>query len=420
MPTIKRKLDYKWVIVGACFLLGFFCLGFCSGNRSLYLAAVTEALEIPRSLFSLNDTVRYVTTTLINLFFASILHKLGVRKMVAMGIACLIAQCVISATATNVWGFYLAGIFLGCGLSLCTTTMISFIIRRWCKENTGRILGFVLAANGIGGAAATQVVSPLIYQEGNPFGYRNAYFLMAGILVLIGLVVVPLLREKPDDRAPVKAPEKKSPKNRDWAGPEWETVKKTPYFYLAAGCIFLTGMCLQGLVGINAAHMKDTGIDPTFVALVVSIHSLVLAGTKFLAGLSYDKCGMRVTMTICHVAALAATFLLSMVGVSAMGRSSAVGYAVISAMAMPLETVMISLFAAELFGSRAFPHTMSIFAAVNTAGYAVSTPVANWCFDAMGSYVPVILVYCGIMAAVTVAFQIVLSTTHRDRKKYLA
>lgn len=35
-------------------------------------------------------------------------------------------------------------------------------------------LGFVLAANGLGGALAAQVVTPIIYQEGNPFGYRNA------------------------------------------------------------------------------------------------------------------------------------------------------------------------------------------------------------------------------------------------------
>lgn len=419
MEPTKKKLDYSWVIVFVCFLLSFFCLGFCSGNKSLYLSAITEALDVPRSLFSLNDTVRYVTTTLINLFFATLLHKLGVRKMVTIGICCLIAQCLISATATSVWGFYLAGIFLGCGLALCTTTMISFIIRRWCKTNTGKILGFVLAANGIGSAAATQVVSPIIYQESNPFGYRNAYLLMAGVLFLIGLVIVPLIRERPDDSGVMQMPEKKTSKGRDWTGPEWETVRKTPIFYIAAVCIFLTGMSLQGMVGINAAHMRDTGIDPAYVAAMVSLHSLVLAGCKFLTGVSYDKFGMRFTMSFCHVATVVATLLLSLVGATALGKTSAAGYAVISALGMPLETIMISLFAAELFGSRAFPHTMSIFAAVNTAGYAVSTPIANWCFDHFGSYVPVILCYCGIMAAVTLVFQIVLTVAHRDRQKYL-
>jgi len=420
MEPSKKKLDYSFVIIFVCFLLSFVCLGFCSGNKSLYLSAITEALDVPRSLFSLNDTVRYVTTTVINLFFATLLHKLGVRKMVAIGICCLTAQCLISATATSVWGFYLAGIFLGCGLALCTTTMISFIIRRWCKTNTGKILGFVLAANGIGSAAATQVVSPIIYQEGNPFGYRSAYLLMAGVLVLVGLLIVPLIRERPEDNGPIKAQEKQSAKSRDWVGQDWEIVKKKPIFYLAAVCIFLTGMCLQGLVGINAAHMRDTGIDAGYVAMMVSVHSLVLACSKFLTGFSYDRFGMRFTMSFCHIAAMIATLLLSMVSATALGKGSAAGYAVISSLGMPLETIMISLFAAELFGSRSFPHTMSIFAAVNTAGYAVSTPIANWCFDSFGSYVPVILCYTAIMAVVTITFQFILTAAHRDRKTLLS
>ena len=147
MEPEKKKLDYKWIIALACFLLGFFCLGFCSGNKGLYLSAIPEALQIPRSLFSLNDTIRYVANTLVNIFFATLLHKLGLRKMVSIGILCLIAQCLVAANATSVWGFYLAGILLGCGLSLCTTPLISFVIRRWHKENTGKVLGFVLAGS---------------------------------------------------------------------------------------------------------------------------------------------------------------------------------------------------------------------------------------------------------------------------------
>lgn len=418
MQPVKKKLDYTWVIVFACFMLGFFCLGFCSGNKGLYLAAITEALQLPRSLFSLNDSIRYLTTAAMNLVFATVLHKLGVKKMVAAGILSLTIQCVISAMATTVWEFYIAGFFLGLGLALCTTTMISFVIRRWCKENTGKILGFVLAANGVGSAAATQVVSPMIYESGDPFGYRNAYWLMAGILVIVGIIVVPLMREQP---AEIPAPKnKEKAKSRDWSGMDYEEVKKKPYFYIAAACIFLTGMCLQGLSGISAAHMKDTGIDPSYVALVVSIQSLMLAASKFLAGFSYDKFGMRFTMTFCDVCALLATLLLSLVSATVLGKNLAVAHAVFNALALPLETIMLSLFASELFGNRAFAHTMGIFAAVNTAGYAAGTPLANWCFDAFGTYVPVILFYCGTMLVVTVVFQFILNAAYRERKRILA
>ena len=413
----KHRANPVRSVVFACFLLGFFCLGFCSGNKGLYLSAITEALGIPRGLFSINDSIRYLTTAGVNLIFATLLGKLGVRKMVALGVLFLIIQCVLSATATTVWGFYAAGLFLGLGLAFCTTTMISFVIRRWCKENTGKILGFVLAANGVGSAAATQVVSPMIYQEGNPFGYRNAYWLMAGILVVIGFIVVPMIREQP---AEVEVSQAKKSKSRDWVGMDYSLVKKKPYFYAAAVCIFLTGMCLQGLSGIAAAHMRDVGLDTQTIASVVSLMSLMLAVSKFLAGFSYDKFGIRFTMTFCDVCGILATGLLALVTATAFGAGIASAHSIFTALALPLETIMLSIFAAELFGNRAFAHTMGIFAAVNTAGYAAGTPIANVCYDLFGTYKPVIWTYCGIMVGITIVFQFILNAAYRERKKILA
>ena len=415
----KKKINYMWVMVFVCFMLGFFCLGFCSGNKSLYLAAITEALGIKRSLFSIGDSIRYLTTAGVNLFFGSLLHKLGVRKMVGVGILALIIQSVLSAVATNIWGFYAAGLFLGIGLAFCTTTMISFVIRRWCKENTGKILGFVLAANGVGAAAAAQVVSPIIYNPENPFGYRIAYLIMAACLVVIALIVLPLIKEQPEE-GPSAKPVQKQAKSRDWVGMDYADAKKKGYFYIAALCIFATGMCLQALSGIAAAHMKDVGLEPDFVARMVSLQALVMACTKFLTGVSYDKFGMRVTMTICDVAAVIATVLLTLTTATATGMALAAAFAVMVALALPLETIMLSLFAAELFGNRAFPKTMGIFAAVNTAGYAVGNPIANWVFDTFGSYNPIILTFGVIMLAVTIVFQFILSAAYKDRKIILA
>lgn len=415
----KKKINYMWVMVLVCFMLGFFCLGFCSGNKSLYLAAVTDALGIKRSLFSVSDSIRYLTTAGVNLFFGSLLHKLGVRKMVGVGILALIIQSVLSAVATTIWGFYAAGLFLGIGLAFCTTTMISFVIRRWCKENTGKILGFVLAANGVGAAAAAQVVSPIIYNPENPFGYRIAYLIMAACLAVVALIVLPLIKEQPEE-GPSAKPVQKQAKSRDWVGMDYADAKKKGYFYIAALCIFATGMCLQALSGIAAAHMKDVGLEPDFVARMVSLQALVMACTKFLTGVSYDKFGMRVTMTICDVAAVIATVLLTPTTATATGMALAAAFAVMVALALPLETIMLSLFAAELFGNRAFPKTMGIFAAVNTAGYAVGNPIANWVFDAFGSYNPIILTFGAIMLAVTIVFQFILSAAYQDRKIILA
>ena len=77
---IREKIDYKWIITIACFLMIFTCLGFCSSNKGLYLAAITKALGIKRSLFSINDSCRYVTSAVINMFFGSLVTRFGQER----------------------------------------------------------------------------------------------------------------------------------------------------------------------------------------------------------------------------------------------------------------------------------------------------------------------------------------------------
>ena len=104
---------YRWVIVAAGFLMVFVCLGFCSSSKSLYLAAITEALGIKRSLFSINDSCRYIATAVVNLFFGALCARFGRKRLIAAGFACLIASMLLYAYAPNIYLFYLGGVLLG-------------------------------------------------------------------------------------------------------------------------------------------------------------------------------------------------------------------------------------------------------------------------------------------------------------------
>ena len=107
-----KKSWYRWVIVASMFVMVFVCLGFCSSNKGVYLSAITEALGIKRSLFSVNDSCRYITTAVINLFFGALIARFGVRKLVAAGFLSLIISALLYATASNIFVFYLGGSFL--------------------------------------------------------------------------------------------------------------------------------------------------------------------------------------------------------------------------------------------------------------------------------------------------------------------
>ena len=384
----------------------------------MYLTAITEALGFKRSAFSINDTFRFITQTVMNIFFGAFFNKFGPKKLICAGFGFLISFALINSYAENLFAFYIAGVLLGIGLSWTGTTMMSTVVNVWCKKNKGAMTGLILSANGLGGAVAVQIISPIIFEEGNPFGYRNSYRLVALVLSLVLLLIIILFKDRPRGEGKTEIAAKKSRKARGtgWVGMDFDTVKRKPYFYLALISAAFTGMALQGLGGIAVPHMYDIGLAKSFVATVSTVSSLCLMGSKFLTGFVYDRKGIKITMNIAFVASFFSLIGLAMITNTPMGQVLAFVRTVFSAVALPLETVMLPLFASEFFGNKSFPRVVGLFSAASTAGFALGSPFANLCFDIFGNYNVAFAAFAALMIFVTVSMQFVAYFAGRDRK----
>ncbi|MBQ4516294.1 MAG: MFS transporter [Clostridia bacterium] len=413
----QQKNTQKWVNVAMCAIMIFTCLGFCSSNKSLYLSAITDALDIKRSAYSLATSCRYISTSIINIFFGTLVYKFGTKKLMLSGFVLLIVSMLLNSVATSVVMFCISEAISGIAFSWSGTAMVGGIINRWCKENTGTVMGAVLAANGIGGALAAQIVTPIIYQEGTAFGYRDAYRLVALILLVVGILVAIFFKEKPRgeiDDSP--SPTRKKARGRSWVGIDYNAAKKKGFFYGAAICIFLTGMCLQGVGSVASAHLLDKGIATALVATVASVSSLLLTCSKFLTGFLYDKLGLRKTISICCVASVLTMLSLAFMDNSSLGTALAFIYAIVHAVALPLETVMLPLYAKDLFGETSYNKVMGMFVSINTAGYAIGGPLINLGYDLFGTYIPMFYLTSGIMLAVLIGLQFVITAAHKEQK----
>ena len=424
-PLAKpRRFEYKWVIFAVCFLMVFICLGFCSSTKSLYLDVITKEMNIPRTQFAFNDSARFISSALVNLFFGTLIYKYGVRKLTAFGFIMLIASMLTYAFAPNVLVFCLGGALLGIGLTFTTTTMASSVIRRWFHKDIGRYTGIVLAANGVGGAVATNILLPIIDSERKVFGhtgYKVSYLLVAGILLTLGIIVVVLLRERPKD-APVEATPagKKKPRGASWVGIPFSEAKKRPYFYIVVLIVFLTGFSVQGISGVYKAHMRDVGLDSALLANVISVFSLVFTAAKILVGVIYDKFNLRKVLLVCEGAAIASFTILAFITPTTWGAVLAFAYAVAFAFAMPLETLVIPLVTNDLFGNANYDKILGYMIAANYSGYAVGAPVVNMCYDQFGTYKPVLLILAVVMLMSMIAFQFIITTAGKDRAKIIA
>ena len=410
-----KRFHYAWVIFAICFSSVFTSLGFCSSPKSLFLAAITEDLGIPRSLFSIGNSCRFITTAIINLFFGRLVAQFGPRKLIAAGFTCLTLSNLIGAVSNGIFGFYVSNVFLGLGLAWSTTSLVGIVVEKWFTSSKGTVMGFILAANGLGGAISSQIFSRIIYDKVD--GWRTAYFVAAAIMVAVGLIIVLLMRNKPEDINTHALGDgtvsKKKQRGREWIGIDAHDAFRKPYFYVCAVCVFLTGMILQSAAGISSAHMKDQGISPDVIANAMSIGSLVLMVSKMSTGACFDRFGLRVTMLFCNVCAITAITMLAFVD----NGITATIYKIIVAFGLPLETIMLPLIAKECFGQKSYAFLMGLMVSFNTLGYSVGSPLMNLIFDMTGTYSGGLIFMAGFLVVVAVVMQFVITAAHKERKR---
>ena len=407
MKEKKFKFDYSLVIIALSCLMVFTTLGFCSSPRSIFIVPVSEALGITRSEFSLSNSARYITTAIVNVFFGTLIYKFGPKKLICAGFISLIASMLVFSFAPNTIILCIGGVLLGLGFSFTTTTMVGAVVNRWCKKNKGTIMGLALASNGIGAAIALNILSPIIQKE--VFAYRNAYRLVAIILASVMLLMIFFFKSSPNNADNTENGLKKKAK------PDYKAILKTPYLYPAAFFIFTAGMVLQSVHGISAPLFQDSGMSMDTVTSILSLSSLFLFFTKFGVGFIYDKLGVRHTSTICYTSSIVSVILLYIVSQTA-SIPLAYAYTAFAALALPLETIMLPIYARELFGEKRFNEAIGIFASVNTAGYAVGEPLSQLSFDLFGNYNMCIYISVGMMLIALVVVHIVISVAKKQNE----
>lgn len=448
MSGEKRKLEYKWVILAVCFMMVFVCFGFCSATKGLYLNVIGDALGLERTLLSFGDSARFIASAIINLFFGALVYKYGVRKMAAFGfitlmvaiftyafpaeIAALLLPAVqalfgsgVTTKAIVLVIYCTGGALLGVGFAFTTTTMASTMIRRWFNKDIGKYTGIVFSANGVGGALAGQLLRDIIESKtgftifGHHFhGFQVSYMLTACLLLIFGTVVVILLRD-PKDRPALPVGKKKA-RGTSWVGVDYATAKKSSYFYLTVLVVFLTGFSLQGIYGIYKSHMADIGMGTEYVYALFSSFSLMLTGTKILVGFIYDRFNLKTVMLLCMIAVVIALISLAAMAPGLMGSILGVVFAILFAVGLPLETLVVPLIANDLFGSKSYDKILGLLLAANYVGYALGSPFINLFRDFGGTYAPGLYLLSGVMAVALCLMLIVIRKAYKVKNQIIA
>ena len=162
----RRGIHYGWVMVAITFVIAVSSAGALGVLGALMLplqretgwdiSAISGALALRLLLFGLMAP-----------FAAALLQRYGLRRMVALALAFVVAGLLLSTRMTEVWELWLYwGAITGIGTGMTAMVLGATVANRWFVARRGLVLGFLTAANATGQLAFLPLGAWLAQNDG--------------------------------------------------------------------------------------------------------------------------------------------------------------------------------------------------------------------------------------------------------------
>lgn len=381
---MKPKLSYHWIIAAACTLIAIIGLGLANGTLSLYVKPICDDLGFSRRAYSMVYTIAYIFQMTACLTFGAVQNRLGgVKQIFLIGASSLIAAFAIYSQAQSILYFYIGAAFFGIGIGYTAAVPLSVMVANWFIEKKGTILSTIYSGSGIGGI----ILNPIVGNWIATAGWRASY-LFSILLILIFLTpAYILLREKPSVMGllPFGASSQTAINNdpqQELSGTSLEQAWKTPLFRRIVGAILLFGISIQPVYVNAAAHLGEVGLNSQIIAIIMGVVFLSNTISKILLGMINDKYGIKLVLMINNLFFCIGTLFLIFTPNATFGFAFASFFGV----SYTMTSITIPMLTSTLYPGRDYGKILGILVAIQTAGYALGTPLNGFFFDLFHSY----------------------------------
>ena len=402
---------YGWTNVGLFFFIQFAASGFVYFAYSVVFPVMVETMDWNRGTASLAQTVALIMLGLAYPLTGYLIHRLGVRQTVTIGLLVMLSGLVLLVFAvTAIWQWIMVwGVVMGLSFALTGPICSQSAMINWFNIKRSTTIGIVMTGGALGGALSQPVLSGLM----NQFDSWRAAWLIAAVMVFISLMAAQFIINRPQDIG-------QHPDNVDPAlisddplaselrprthrtGHDWtiKQIVRTPTLYM----LMLVTLGYLGtfffLLNHGVLHLTDNGLSSLEAASIMGLAILGSGLARIPAGWLGDQFELRWTLfgSILLMALGLSGFWLGhgIVLLSAMGMLFGAGYGSL----LVLGPVVIG----NYYGERAFPIINSVLAPVMLPFAAAAPAAAGFIFEATGNYDlafagAIILLVAGLIAA---------------------
>ena len=376
-PPRRRAL----ILLTAC--CGVFA-GFGSSfvfTFGVFLKPLTEAFGWTRAQVSLGFTVAALTVAVCSPFLGRLLDRYPARRIILPCVALYGLGFASLSLLTGHVGHFLAVLVL-LGIIGNGTTQLGYarVVSAWFDQSRGRALAVVMAGSGTG----SMVFPPLAQALISGYGWRWAYAILGGLILVLGIPMTAAFLYEPAQNA--SATEAERTPSAD--GSVWRYIASVPFLFMTSALV-LFSVATNGLNAHLQPLLTDRGFLPVQAATVLSVLGFASLASRLTTGYLLDRFfAARVVAALFGVCA--AGFLLIVYG---RGTGMAVAGSLLVGVGLGAESDAIPYLLTRYFGLRRFSelyaYTWSAYACAGALG-----PLAmGRMFDRTGSYQSTLVVF---------------------------
>lgn len=380
---------YPWVVIGVAFVT----VGVAFGARNafaVFLIAVVEEFRWSRALASGALMVGSIMWTLVAPFIGVLLDRFGPRIVLPGGAIIMALGFAISGTAQTVWQFYLGmGVFVGVGFAALPMTSQATFLSNWFIRKRGMAIGTVASGIGLG----ILIVVPLTQRLIAAYGWRAAYFLLAGVLAA---VVAPLnyffQRQRPEQmnlRPDFGASPSQHAARHESApsadGPSLKTALRTLRFWLFAAGVLAGAIPLHMILIHVVAAMSDAGFSKELAAFGLGLIGLFTAPAMIFMGWLSDRIGRQISYALGSASLMAGIAALMMMA-DASQAWLFYAFPPLTALGFSSRQSLYPTIAADLFHGKSFGAIIGSVALFIGAGAGIGPWLGGAVHDWTGDY----------------------------------
>lgn len=326
-----------------------------------------------------------------------LVDRFGVRRVAITSQICLAAGlAMLAMSPANLLAFY--AIWFAMSLAALGTTPITWTraLVGWFDRARGAALAISLCGSGVAAILFPPVTVWLIAEA----GWRSAYLILAGAVLLIALPVTIWLMPRSSvrvGRAGDGAPAEEAPPG----GFELGTALRGHRFWLLFASTLLLGFALTGMIANLVPMLTDRGMPAETAARYMGVFGTALIVGRLTAGVALDRVWAPLVGAILFPLAAISCAVLA----SGTGHHGILIVAVFFfGLASGAEVDMIPFLVTRYFGLLRYSQLYGLQWTAWTLASGVAPAVYGYAFDRSGNYMTILYIasLCFLIAPVLI------------------